>query len=219
MTGRTGDGTVRQHHPVRTLTALATGLAVTTMMFSATTPRASAATRPSVRHGEPDAPGTALLQAARPLTGALPVRAPGEPPDDILTDLAPSAHIGQQLAESLLSSKGIGWRSTGNCSDRNNRTCTSFENIRVGTLKGLVGFALSSGCPITVTGGTERGHATSRYSHWNGYKIDISTGRCVDGAVGRFPRTGVRGDGAQMHRSPDNGLYAREKDHWDITYR
>jgi hypothetical protein len=130
-----------------------------------------------------------------------------------------SSRVGHRFAAEVLRVHGIGWRSTGGCSDRTVRTCTSFEGIRWGTIKGLVRFARSSGCDVVVTGGTERGHAGGTYSHWNGYKADISPSRCVDGAIERHPSTGVRGDGARLYRSPGGTLFAREKDHWDITFR
>lgn len=37
------------------------------------------------------------------------------------------------------------------------------------TLKGACG-----DCAVTVTGGTEVGHADGTYSHYNGYKLDFS---------------------------------------------
>ncbi|TDD59149.1 hypothetical protein E1293_46595 [Actinomadura darangshiensis] len=127
--------------------------------------------------------------------------------------------VGQRFAEYALRESGIGWRSTGHCSDRTVASCTSFEGVRWGTVKGLIDFAAASGCEVTVTGGTERGHAGGAYSHANGYKLDIATGSCVDRAVKRYPSTGVRGDGARLYRSPDGTVFAREKDHWDITFR
>ncbi|TDB88187.1 hypothetical protein E1264_12270 [Actinomadura sp. KC216] len=123
------------------------------------------------------------------------------------------------LAEGVLRANGIEWRSTGGCSDRTVTSCTSFENVRWGTIKGLIRFAESSGCEITVTGGTERGHASGPYSHWKGYKLDIAPSACVDRAIKRYPSAGVRGDGARLYRAPDGTLFAREKDHWDITFR
>lgn len=130
-----------------------------------------------------------------------------------------SRRLDQQFAEEALRAHGIRWRSTGGCSDRRVATCTSFEKIRWGTVKGLIDFAESSSCEIIVTGGTERGHARGPYSHWNGYKADIATGPCVDRAIERYPSAGVRGDGAELYRSPDGALFARESDHWDITFR
>ncbi|MGI5205777.1 hypothetical protein ACQEU6_29900 [Spirillospora sp. CA-108201] len=141
------------------------------------------------------------------------------PPRDVPPDLPSSQRLDQQFVEYALRASGIGWRSTGRCSDRTVRTCTSFEGIRWGTVRSLIDFAESSGCEVTVTGGTEHGHAGGAYSHGNGYKIDIATGACVDEAVRRYPFTGVRGDGARLHRSPEGVVFAREKDHWDITVR
>ena len=77
----------------------------------------------------------------------------------------------------------------------------------------------ASGCAITITGGTETGHASGTYSHWNGYKVDISFSSCIDGYITRsFPYIGKRGDGAPMYKSAAGNIYARESNHWDITY-
>ncbi|MFD0538814.1 hypothetical protein ACFQY7_38880 [Actinomadura luteofluorescens] len=157
--------------------------------------------------------------ASRPEAASPAARKRTVPPRDVLPDLPSSQRLDQQLAEYALRASGIGWRSTGRCSDRTVRTCTSFEGIRWGTLRSLIDFAESSGCEVTVTGGTEHGHAGGTYSHANGYKIDIATGTCVDEAVRRYPSIGVRGDGARLHRSPEGVVFAREKDHWDITIR
>ncbi|TDC49965.1 hypothetical protein E1281_22695 [Actinomadura sp. KC345] len=124
----------------------------------------------------------------------------------------------QRLVKDVLRGNGIRWQSTGGCSNRKVTNCTSFEKMRWGTVKGLIRFAKSSGCDITVTGGTERGHASGPHSHWNGYKADIALSRCVDRAIKRHPSAGVRGDGAKLYRSPDGVLFAREKDHWDVTF-
>ncbi|MFB4305011.1 hypothetical protein [Actinomadura sp. GTD37] len=157
----------------------------------------------------PDSPGPADLSA--PEQDAAPPDEPEEPPK--------SLRLSQEFAELTLRGNGIRWRSTGGCSDRTVAACTSFDGIRWGTLKGLLDFAESSGCKITVTGGTERGHASGPYSHANGYKLDIAPGRCVNAAIKRYPSQGTRGDGARLHRSPDGAVFAREKDHWDITFR
>lgn len=79
-------------------------------------------------------------------------------------DIPESKRLEQRFVKDILRGNGIRWTSTGGCSNRKITTCTSFENIRWGTVKGLIGFAESSGCDITVTGGTERGHASGTYS-------------------------------------------------------
>ncbi|MGI5324507.1 hypothetical protein [Actinomadura nitritigenes] len=135
-----------------------------------------------------------------------------------LPDLPKSVRLHQEDAAAFLRASGIRWRSTGGCSDRGRTSCTSFDGLRWGTLKGLLDFRALSGCPITVTGGTERGHAGGPRSHGTGYKLDIAPSRCVDAAITRYPYQGVRGDGARLYRSPDGTLFARERDHWDITF-
>jgi hypothetical protein len=98
--------------------------------------------------------------------------------------------------------------------------CTSLEHIRRGTIDGLIAFKRRSHCRIVVSGGTERGHAQGRFSHWNGYKIDVLPNRCVDRYItGRFRHIGVRGDGAELYHARSGGIYANEGSHWDLLYR
>jgi hypothetical protein len=117
-------------------------------------------------------------------------------------------------ATAALSSSGITWSSSGNCSDRDNSTCTSFEQVNVTTIQGIQTLKSASGCSINVTGGTETGHADGTYSHWNGYKLDISKDSCVDGYItGTFSYIG----GSKWQSAADN-IYYDESSHWDITY-
>ncbi|MEO7261827.1 MAG: hypothetical protein ABI047_11320, partial [Jatrophihabitantaceae bacterium] len=85
----------------------------------------------------------------------------------------------QAQAASQLSSAGVTWSSSGNCTNRYNSTCTSFEQINQSTVSGVITLKNSSGCSINITGGTETGHASGTYSHWNGYKVDITHRTCV----------------------------------------
>jgi hypothetical protein len=135
----------------------------------------------------------------------------------------PAAASGTKLTHSQaagrLRAAGISWTSSGHCSNRNNRRCTSFTHINSGTIKGIITFKKSSRCAVTITGGTETGHASGRYSHWNGYKVDISPTNCVTNYIKRnFRYAGRRGDGAAMYKSSAGNIYARESSHWDITY-
>ncbi|OLT30419.1 hypothetical protein BJF79_39030 [Actinomadura sp. CNU-125] len=141
-----------------------------------------------------------------------------KPDEPNLPRQAKAERLDHGFVTDVLRSRDIEWRSTGNCSDREKPTCTSFTGLRWETLEGLLRFAAKSDCKIVVTGGTERGHAPGRHSHYNGYKIDIATGACVDREIEGYDRKGVRSDGAKLYRSPEGGLYARESDHWDITY-
>ncbi|GES28353.1 hypothetical protein AB0G60_00510 [Streptomyces angustmyceticus] len=123
-------------------------------------------------------------------------------------------------AASKLRAAGISWTSSGHCSNRNNRSCTSFTRINSGTVSGIITFKRASRCAVTITGGTETGHASGQFSHWNGYKVDISPTGCVTNYIKHtFRYAGKRGDGAPMYKSSTGNIYARESSHWDITYK
>jgi hypothetical protein len=66
-----------------------------------------------------------------------------------------------------------------NCTDRNNPTCTSFDQLNLTTAQGAVTLKKASACALNITGGTETGHASGTYSHWNGYKLDYSKYTCI----------------------------------------
>ncbi|MDQ1740424.1 MAG: hypothetical protein QOE53_2076, partial [Pseudonocardiales bacterium] len=99
----------------------------------------------------------------------------------------------QAQAASQLSAAGVTWSSSGNCTNRNISTCTSFEQINQSTVSGVITLKNASGCSINITGGTETGHASGTYSHWNGYKVDITHRTCIDGYIhNAFTRIGNR---------------------------
>ncbi|MFC6884962.1 MULTISPECIES: hypothetical protein [Actinomadura] len=156
---------------------------------------------------------TTARKSAGPPNGARRV-----PPQPDTRRMSRTARVRQGLAESALRANGITWRSTGGCSERTRLGCTSFDQIRWGSIDGLIGFRKATGCGLVVSGGTERGHAPGPYSHWNGYKIDIMPTACTDRYIQRYRFLGTRGDGAELYRSPANAVFARESDHWDITF-
>ena len=122
-------------------------------------------------------------------------------------------------AASQLAASGITRVSSGGCTNRNISTCTSYEQINQDTVTGIRTFRSVSGCAVTITGGTETGHASGTYSHWNGYKVDVSPTTCVSNYItGHYAYYGVRSDGATMYRAASGNMYARESNHWDITY-
>ncbi|MEU7055920.1 hypothetical protein [Streptomyces sp. NPDC046197] len=143
----------------------------------------------------------------------------------LLTAAAPSAAAGpakytHAAAAQQLRNAGITWTSSGACSNRNNSRCTSFDQINKTTISGVIAFKGASRCAVTITGGTETGHAPGTYSHWNGYKVDVKLTSCVDRYVTtKFRYVGPRpGDHAKQYRSPAGNIYAHEGSHWDITY-
>ncbi|MDX6261757.1 MAG: hypothetical protein QOH84_3445 [Kribbellaceae bacterium] len=122
-------------------------------------------------------------------------------------------------AASIFSAAGITWSSSGNCSDWNNSTCTSFTNINDSTVYGVRTLKQASGCAVNITGGTETGHASGTYSHRNGYKVDISKYTCVGNYIkNTFTRIADRGDGYPQWKAASGNIYCDEGSHWDITY-
>ncbi|MFG1948431.1 hypothetical protein [Nonomuraea sp. NPDC048826] len=124
-------------------------------------------------------------------------------------------HAARRLKEA-----GLRWTSSGRCADRRVRHCTSLDSVRTATVQRVVALKKRSGCPVTVTGGTETGHAPGRYSHGSGHKLDIGHNKCIDRHIKKIADpAGVRGDGARLYRSPSGTVYADEGDHWDILFR
>jgi hypothetical protein len=127
--------------------------------------------------------------------------------------------LGHVQAVRVLHAAGISLRSSGACGDRDRSVCTSLDGIRRSAIKGLLTLRRSSRCPIVVTGGTEAGHAKGRYSHGDGYKVDIQHEGCVNAHIIRITRyAGTRDDGADSYRARDGSMFYREPDHWDILF-
>ena len=118
-------------------------------------------------------------------------------------------------ATSMLRSSGITWSSSGNCSNRNNSTCTSFDQVNLATIQGAQTLKRASGCALNITGGTETGHASGTYSHWNGYKLDFALG---SGCLGSYIRNNFTSIGGNQWKSGSGNIYFLESNHWDVTY-
>ncbi|GAB3057230.1 hypothetical protein [Micromonospora schwarzwaldensis] len=132
---------------------------------------------------------------------------------------SPAFAVSHSSASSQLRAAGIGWVSSGNCSDRNTPTCTSFEGIRQSTIDGIITFKRASGCGITITAGTETGHAGGTYSHWNGYKLDIGKSTCINNYISQaYTYMGYISGWGYQWRAPSGNLYTDEGNHWDILY-
>jgi hypothetical protein len=126
---------------------------------------------------------------------------------------APAKYTHAQ-ATAQLRAAGITWSSSGGCSDRNRPNCTSFTQVNQTTIAGAKTFKRASGCALNVTGGTETGHASGEFSHWNGYKLDYSLSSCVTGYITRT----FTSIGGNKWRSGSGNIYYRESNHWDVTY-
>lgn len=122
---------------------------------------------------------------------------------------------------------GVGWFSSYNngkgCTDPNSSACTSYAGMNRATVKGTVTLKQKSGCPVTVTGGTERG--IHSLAHVEGFKADYEPNNCLNTYVtpgkNGFKFIGIRGgDNARQYQSPLHAgvVFAREGDHWDVSY-
>ena len=137
----------------------------------------------------------------------------------LLAGALPASAVTQASAESQFRAAGITWSSSGGCTTRSNSTCTSFDGIRQTTIDGAVTLRRSSGCALNITGGTEVGHASGTYSHYNGYKLDFAKTTCLTNYVhNNFAYIGLRGDGYPQYQSGAGNVYADEGSHWDVTY-
>lgn len=128
--------------------------------------------------------------------------------------------LSQSNAASRLSAAGVTWSSSGHCTNRNVATCTSFDQVNLATVQGAITLKHASGCALNITGGTETGHASGTYSHWNGYKLDFNPTTCLSNYITRtFTYIGHRaGDGAPQYRAGSGNIYARESTHWDVLF-
>lgn len=173
----------------------------------------------------PDA-AEAAVGALVPSAGKMAVVGTLSAKADTWDTSAAALRLSHQEAARHLAKAGLNWTSTGRCTDRRRRSCTSLEDIRYGTLMRLIELKHASGCDITVTGGTETGHAPGRYSHSNGYKVDIAHNKCIDAYIrGKFRRWKTREDGSALYRPPSKrgmpsapAVYADESTHWDILF-
>jgi hypothetical protein len=131
----------------------------------------------------------------------------------------PASAVTQSSAASQFSAAGITWSSSGGCTTRSNSTCTSFDGIRQTTIDGAKTLKSASGCALNITGGTEVGHASGTYSHYNGYKLDFAKTTCLTNYVhNNFTYIGLRGDGYPQYQSGAGNVYADEGNHWDVTF-
>lgn len=177
---------------------------------SATREAATKALKSPVRTGVvrmPQArPRVALKRAQVDLARALPRKA--------------AMRMSHATANGWLKSAGLRTKSTGNCTSKHMHHCTSLDRIRTGTIAKAIKLKQRSGCPIMVTGGTERGHAPGHFSHGNGYKLDISHNACIDRHIMKnHDKAGIRSDGATIYKSKSGTTFFDESDHWDILFR
>lgn len=160
--------------------------------------------------------------AAPRCTTLTPTPPPALPCPALHADCSSCGKATHAEASQALAAAGIGLWSSGGCSNRNVGTCTSLDTVNRATVQGAIKLAKAAGLALTVTGGTETGHASGTYSHWNGYKLDFGLPFNPKlGAVitSRYRYIGTRSDGAKQYQNDATGdVYALEGDHWDAYY-
>ncbi|OAQ70905.1 peptidoglycan-binding domain-containing protein [Pochonia chlamydosporia 170] len=133
---------------------------------------------------------------------------------------ATAAKLSQSQAEAKLKPNGITASSSGGCTNRQNKSCTSYDQINSATVDGVITLKKASGCSsLIITGGTEIGHASGTYSHYNGYKVDLRHQSCLDNYIkSAFTKIADRGDGYPQWKAKSGNIYCDEGSHWDVTY-
>ncbi|KAM7213326.1 hypothetical protein V8F06_011274 [Rhypophila decipiens] len=135
-----------------------------------------------------------------------------------LGTFAEAKKLSHSQATAKLSAAGVKWTSSGGCSDRNRPICTSFTNVREETINGAITLKRACGCALTITGGTETGHASGTYSHWNGYKLDFKKASGINNYItSTFTRIADRG-GYPAYKAKSGNIYVNEGNHWDVTF-
>jgi hypothetical protein len=128
--------------------------------------------------------------------------------------------LSHTAAKTRLTAAGISISSSGNCSDRNRKNCTSLDQIRTATVDAIIRFKNNSRTTVTITGGTETGHASGTYSHWNGYKLDIAINSGVNNYIqSNFTFIGQMSNGWKQYRDAYGSVWTNEGNHWDIVVK
>lgn len=135
---------------------------------------------------------------------------------------SPGGGLTHEEAKQKLADAGITISSTGNCSDKSDSRCTSLDGVRQSTIDGITSFKQECNCAVTVSGGTEVGHATAgACTHGNGCKLDISPNTKLSNYVQHsyqpigkcFPAASA------CYKSPTGQIWARESNHWDVAFK
>mgnify|MGYP001579937404 CR=1 FL=1 len=120
-------------------------------------------------------------------------------------------------ARAMLQQNGININRTNECSGGQTSGCTSTEGIRGITIDALKTIKNEcSNCQLTITGGTEGGHAQGIYSHSNGYKVDLRFEPALDQNIYAKIGTNIPIIN-KSYKGSDGNIYIKEKDHWDVA--
>ncbi len=104
--------------------------------------------------------------------------------------------------------------SSGNCINKKKANCTSLSGIRQLTLNRIKDLQIKVGIKLVITGGTETGHSLSKYSHQNGYKVDLRTLK----ELNTYIANNYEKVNDYLYLDPFGNTYHRHgpSDHWDV---
>lgn len=158
--------------------------------------------------------GTALAKSGTPAKPAPAPAAPSQLPEKLT----------HAQAMALLRPVGITTSSSAGCDDRNNSHCTSLDDIRSDSIRGVIALRKASSCPVVITGGTEYGihNEAIRKAHTKGYKLDLKLNSCIASYIDEhstLDRRRTNGDPEYVGTLDGMPVrYAQESNHWDITF-
>lgn len=100
----------------------------------------------------------------------------------------------------------------------------NLAGIRQGIVDEIIELKNKCGCDVVVTSATGGEHDTQVQpvcNHRNGYKADLRSngqGAALTNYIkANYQQLPNRSDGAQMYKSPTDGFYALEGNHWDVA--
>ncbi|MBT2476857.1 peptidoglycan-binding protein [Streptomyces sp. ISL-94] len=139
---------------------------------------------------------------------------------------SPSRELTHSQAVARLKAADIPFSSSGRCTEKYKRGCTSFQGVREGTLNLVLDLKQRSTCDFVITGAAEKyPHSTSGLrTHEHGYKIDIRPNACLNTFIRDHMAPGKpRGKNNDPRWTGRNAeyvleLHGRRGEHWDITY-
>jgi hypothetical protein len=97
--------------------------------------------------------------------------------------------VSENWAATKFAEGGFTIKSSGNCTDPTNPSCTSVAGMHSDTVAGLIALRMMCGSnceQLVITGGTEVGHAEGGLSHESGFKADISNTQGDGAAFNNF---------------------------------
>ena len=97
--------------------------------------------------------------------------------------------------------------------------CTSFQGMQKYAIDDAVQLKKDCNCQIVINGAAEKGHSTVGVTHESGRKLDLDLTPGLNSFIEKNcqKKSVPRSDGATEY-SCGNDTYAKESNHWDVTF-